>query len=70
MVLDSTLSCYDGDCSKCTNNFVVCHDGVKDNLRNHFMFQASNNFYNLHMNENDKILLSEILKSKLSETSV
>ena len=30
-VLESTPSCYDGGCSKCANNSVVCHGGVTNN---------------------------------------
>ena len=33
-----TLSCYHGDCSKCTNHSVMCHDGVLDNLRNYRIY--------------------------------
>lgn len=69
-VLESTLSCYDGDCSKCPNHSVVCHGGVTNNWWNRSMFLASNRMYNLNMNENDKVLLLEILKMKLSVASV
>ena len=44
-----TLSCYGGDCSNCSN-YSVCRDGDTDNLRNHVMFLAFENFYNLNMN--------------------
>ena len=64
--LESTLSCYHGDCSKCANNSVVCHDCVLDNLRNYFMFLAFKKFYNLNINKNDKVVLLEILKLKIS----
>ena len=62
LVLESTPSCYHKACSKCSNNSVVCHDSVLDNLRNYFMFLAFKKFYNLNINKNDKIMLLEILK--------
>ena len=46
-----------GDCSKCANHSVVCHDGVLDNLGNYFMFLAFKKFYNLNINKNDKVIL-------------
>ena len=56
LVLESTPSCYHGDCSKCANNSVVCHVGVSDNLRNYFMFLAFKKFHNLNItNINDKV---------------
>ena len=69
-VLESTLSCYDGDCSKCANNSVVCHGGVTNNWWSRSMFLSSNRIHNLNMNDNDKVLLLEILKMKLSVASV
>ena len=45
-----TLSYYNGDCSNCANYSVVCRDGDTDNLRNHVMFLAFENFYNFNMN--------------------
>ena len=58
LALELTQSCYHGDCSKCTNHSVVCHDGVLDNLRNYFMFLAFKKFYNLNINKNDKVVLN------------
>ena len=70
LALESTPSCYHGDCSKCANHSVVCHDGVLDNLRNYFMFLAFKKFYNLNINKNDEVVLLETLKLKLSVASV
>lgn len=69
-VLESTLACYDGDCSKCANHSVVCHGGVTNNWWTRSMFLASNQMHHLNMNENDKVLLLEILKMKLSVAAV
>ena len=46
------------------------HDDVSDNLRNYFMFLAFKKFHYLNINKNDKVLLLEILKLKLSVASV
>ena len=70
LVLELTPPCYNGDCSKCANNSVVCHDGVSDNLRNYFKFLAFKKFHNLNINKSYKVLLLEILKLKLSVASV
>ena len=70
LALELTPSCYHGDCSKCANHSVVCHDGVSDNLRNYFMILAFKKFYNLNINKNDKVVLLEKLKLKLSVASV
>ena len=70
LALESTLSCYHGDYSKCANQSVECHDGVLDNLRNYFIILAFKKFYNLNINKNDKVVLLEILKLKLSVASV
>ena len=69
-VLESTLACYDGDCSRCSSHSVVCNGGVTNNWWTRSMFLASNRLFNLNMNENDKQLLLEILKMKLSVAAV
>ena len=69
-VLESTLLCYSGDCSKCAQNSVICHGGVSNNWWNHSMFLASNKIRHLNMDASDKDLLLEILKMKLSTASV
>ena len=70
LVLESTPSCYHGDCSKYALKYVVCHDDVSDNLKNYLMFLAFKKFHYLNINKNDKVLLLEILKLKLSVASV
>ena len=69
-VLESTLACYDGDCSRCSSHSVVCNGGVTNNWWTRSMFLASNRLFNLNMNDNDKQLLLEILKMKLSVAAV
>ena len=68
-VLESTLLCYSGYCSKCAQNSVICHGSVSNNWWNRSMFLASNKIHHLNMDESDKILLLEILKMKLSTAS-
>ena len=70
MVLESTLACYDGDCSRCATYSVVCHGGVTNNWWTWSTFLASNKLHNLNMNENDRQLLLKILKMKLSVAAV
>ncbi|KAK3105143.1 hypothetical protein FSP39_018102 [Pinctada imbricata] len=65
-VLEVTLQCYAGDCSQCRNYALVCNGAATDNW-----WLVSNNLstYNiteLKMNDNDKFLVQEILKMKLS----
>ena len=46
-VPESTLSCYDGDGSKCANNSVVCYGGDIYNWWSRSMFLSSNRIHNL-----------------------
>ena len=69
-VLESTLACYDVDYSRCALYSVVCRGGVTNSWWTRSMFLASNKLHNLNMNENDKHLLLEILKMKLSVAAV
>ena len=48
----------------------MCHGGVTNNWLSRSMFLSSNRIHNLNMNDNDKVLLLEILKMKLSVASV
>ena len=69
-VLESKLTCYDGVCSRCFSHSVVCNNGVNNNWWTRYMFLASNRLFNLNKNDNDKQLLLEILKMKLSVAAV
>ena len=69
-VLESTLAFYDGDCFRCSSHSVVCNGGGNNNWWTCSMFLASNRLFNLNMNDNDKQLLLEILKMKLSVAAV
>ncbi len=65
-VLDATLRCYSGDCSQCARYSVVCSGGVTNNWFLRSMFLACNRIESFNMCANDKDLLHEILKMKLS----
>lgn len=69
-VLEATLLCYCGDCSKCYRNGVVCSGGVTNNWFNRSIFLASHKITVLHLNDNDACLLLEILKFRLSVEAV
>ena len=69
-ILEATLSCYDGDCSKCRANSYVCGGGHSNSWWLRSMFLASHKLSNLYMNENDKLILQELLKMKLSEDAL
>ena len=69
-VFESTLACYDGDCSRYSSHSLVCNGCVTNNWWTCLMFLASNRLFSLNMNDNDKQLLLEILKIKLSVAAV
>lgn len=68
-VLRATIRCYSGDCSMCRRHSYVCAGGVSTSWWTRSMFLAIQKLTNLCMTENDKHLLQEILKIKLSEAS-
>ena len=69
-VLEATLLCYCGDCSKCYTNSVVCGGGVTNNWFHRSMFLATNKITVLNLDANDAKLLLEILKVRLSLEAV
>ena len=69
-VLDSTVSCYSGDCSKCKQHSVVCSGGDSDNWWIRSMFLSSNQIHQLQMTAEDQMLVMELLKMKLSTEAV
>lgn len=69
-VLEATLSCYGGDCSKCRSNSYVCGGGHSNSWWTRSMFLGTNKLSNLYMNENDKFIMQELLKMKLSEDAL
>lgn len=69
-VLDATVRCYDGDCSKCAESSLVCRGTETSNWWLSSKYLASYQISSLEMDRKDIILLTEIIKMKLSETAV
>ena len=69
-VLDATVSCYAGDCSKCRRYSYVCSGGVTNNWWNRSMFLSSHRITNLCLQENDKQLIFDIVKMKISVSAI
>ena len=65
-VLDATLRCYSGDCSKCRHYSKVCGGGSSNNWWMRSAYLGPHKVTNLNMTENDKAILLEVLKMKLS----
>jgi len=66
----ATIECYAGNCSMCPESALVCSgEGV-----NCWWYKSQilgpNNINHLHMDENDKSLLSVILQMRLSEAAI
>ena len=70
LVVESTILCYSGDCSKCRRNSVVCEGGDRHNWWNQSYILAPNKLTSLHLNENDKHLLKVILEMRLSQSAI
>ncbi|MES9882642.1 MAG: hypothetical protein ABW185_17390 [Sedimenticola sp.] len=66
-IIDATLACYADDHSKCLLDSVVCTGDVTDNWWTRSKFLGPNQLPPLQMNENDKKLMADILKMRLSE---
>jgi len=65
-VLDATLRCYSGDCSKCRHYSKVCGGGSSNNWWMRSAYLGPHKKTNLNMTENDKAILLEVLKMILS----
>ena len=68
--LEATIKCYSGDCSMCTSHSVVCAGTDTRNWWNTSIYLPSYTITSLNMDENDKRLLCEILKMKLSTQAI
>lgn len=69
-VVRSTVRCYSGDCSDCRRHAIVCGGYDAGSWWNRSYYLATHGITNLNMNENDTELLQEIIKIKLSATSM
>ncbi|OWF39132.1 hypothetical protein KP79_PYT16201 [Mizuhopecten yessoensis] len=69
-VLDATVACYSGDCSKCKQHSVVCSGGDSNNWWTRSMLLSVNKIHGLQMTSDDEMLVLELLKMKLSTNTV
>jgi len=69
-VLQATVKCYAGDCSMCRRHSLVCGGGPSNCWWFRSMYLGPNQVTSLEMNENDKFILTEVLKIRLSEEAV
>jgi hypothetical protein len=65
-VLDATMCCYSGDCSKCRHYSKVCGGGITNSWWMRSAYLGPHQVTHLNMTENDKNILLEVLKMKLS----
>jgi len=66
LVLESTLLCYSGDCSKCRRHAKVCGGGHTTSWWTKSAFLGPHKITGLNMTSQDESILLEILKMKLS----
>jgi len=66
LTLDATIRCYSGDCSRYRRHSKVCRGGHKANWWLNSKFLGPHYVTQLNMTENNKAILLEILKIKLS----
>ena len=65
-VLDATLRCYAGNCSRCSAHSLVCKGGLTENWWTFSRNLSTYNITTLNMCDSDKFLVQEVLKMKLS----
>ena len=69
-IVDATVLCYKGDCSKCRYHSIVCEGGKRKNWMKRSVHLSPYELTQLNMNQNDEILLRDILAIKLSTESL
>lgn len=68
--LEATIACYSGDCTNCRRHSLVCGGGQKNSWWERSAFLASSNINSLQMTENDKELLRQLIKMRLSAEAI
>ena len=68
--LEATISCYSGDCTSCRQHSIVCGGGQRNSWWERSAFLGPSKISVLRMTENDKHLLREVLKMRLSAAAV
>ena len=69
-VLRATIQCYDGDCKDCRRHSYVCDGGATNSWWQRSMFLGTHRITNLCLEENDKDLICEVIKMKLSDAAI
>ena len=69
-MLEATVNCYAGDCSKCRRSSYACAGGVSNNWWNRSAFLGVNRIISLCLEESDKQLIVELVKMKLSASAI
>jgi hypothetical protein len=65
-VLDATIRCYAGDCSKCRRHSLVCSGGKRRNWWNRSIYLHTAGIRYLSMTNGDKKLLENLMKLRIS----
>ena len=68
--LEATIACYSGDCTNCRRHSLVCGGGQKNSWWEKSAFLGPSNINTLQMTENDKLLLRELIKMRLSAEAI
>jgi len=69
-VLEATCRCYAGDCSMCRRHSMVCSGGKLKSWWERSMFLAIHKLYSVNMTPEDKKLLRELIRMRLSEDAL
>lgn len=69
-VLEATVGCYSSDCSKCRKYSYVCSGGATNDWWNRSVYLGSYKITSLCPDENDKQLLFDIIKMKISVSAI
>lgn len=68
--VEATIACYSGDCTNCRRHSIVCGGGQKNSWWERSAFLAPSHINTLQMTENDKTLLRQLIKMRLSAEAI
>lgn len=72
-IIETTLNCYSGDCSKCSRHSVVCRGGKINNWwsrSEHLMTEVMGRERHVNMTETDRGVLCEIMHMMLGDAAL
>ena len=69
-IVESTLNCYNGDCSQCRRTSIVCGGGVRNSWWKKSVYLRAYSLQKLLMTADDRHLMKAVLQMKLSEKAV